>query len=606
MELLEKDATATAVTAVHTPETLTEELIADQATDLSSAAIPTTIDTVFERMRQIAGSDSDVDTDEIARLKQQFYALRNDALATARQAFIEAGGDPQDFTPGNEADEETFKQLMAAVKEKKAAIRARIEAEQAENLRKKQAIIDELRQMGADTDNVNRHYPRAKELQAEFKIIGEVPQQNATEIWKTFQDAVETFYDQWKVNKELRDYDFKKNLAEKQLILTEARALAEEPDPVVAFRRLQELHDKWRQTGPVAKEIREEIWAQFKDASAEVNKRYQTFFEERKQREAENEAAKADLCAQAEAIIAAPLESYAAWNKATREVLDIQQKWKSLGYASRRANNALFARFRTACDKFFADKAAFFTSMKDELSRNLEAKTALCEQAEALKDSTDWRKTTDTLVELQRRWKTIGTVPKRHSDAIWKRFTEACDYFFEQKKHATTDVRRTEQANLRTKRDIVRQLQELNAPDCPTPRKEAIDTINTLRAQWQNTGHVPFRDKDKLHDLYRETVRQLFDRYDINENRARMESFQTDIETMSADPARLSRERERMARIYENRRAELKTYENNLSFLTAKSKSGNSMINELERNILRLKANIADLEQRIKLIDEKL
>lgn len=606
MELLEKDANPQAEETAQTLMTQPEaaETTAPEETAETTALTATDL---IDRLKELVKQDeAEISTEEVTRIKQQFYSLRNDALHTARQAYIEAGGDPESFTPDANPEEEQLKVLLAEIKEKKAALRARIEAEQLTNLTKKQAIIEELTQMSADTDNVNRHYPRAKELQAEFKSIGEVPPQNATEIWKNFQEAVEKFYDQWKVNKELRDYDFKKNLAEKQLIITEATSLAEEQDVITAFKRLQELHDKWRETGPVAKDLREELWAQFKDASASVNKRYQAFFEERKQREMKNESAKTLLCERIEAIVPESLTTYSAWNKATNDILEAQQEWKTLGFASKKANNALFARFRAVCDNFFAAKAEFFRNMKDELSQNLQAKIELCEQAEAVKESSDWRKTTDILVELQKRWKTIGTVPKKQSDAVWQRFNEACDYFFDRKKQATTDVRKTEQANLKTKRDIVAELTALNAPDCTIPRKEAIEQIHSLRAKWQSTGHVPFREKDKLHDLYRETVRNLFDKYDIHETRARMESFEAGIDTMSSDKTRLSRERERLMRIYETRRAELKTYENNLSFLTAKSKSGNSMINELERNIQRIKDNITELEKKINIIDSKL
>lgn len=459
--------------------------------------------------------------------------------------------------------------------------------------------------MSADTDNVNRHYTRVKELQAEFKETGEVPQVNATEIWKSFQDAVERFYDQWKVNKELRDYDFKKNLAEKQLLIEEAAKLADEPDVVVAFRRLQELHDKWREIGPVAKEYREDIWNTFKDRSAVINKRYQAFFEERKQREQENETAKTALCERIEAIDTNVLTSYAAWNKATKEIIDAQEEWKKLGFASKKSNNALFARFRQCCDRFFAGKAEFFQSLKDELSRNLEAKTALCEQAEALKDSTDWKATTDKIVELQKQWKTIGSVPKKHSDAIWRRFLDACDHFFHQKKSASSETRKTEQANLAAKREIVETLTALNSPEADTPRNEAIATINNLRAKWQQTGHVPFREKDKLHDDYREVVRQLFDKYDIHENRARQASFEATVNEIASDKSKLNRERERLMRAYETRRNDLQTYENNMSFFNATTKSGGSMLRELEHKIQRIKADIADLEKKIELIDTK-
>ena len=568
---------------------------------------PVRMDDVMNRLRELAASDGEIiTTDEIGRLKQQFYSLVNESMAVQRDEFIAAGNDPEAFNPVPVAEEPEFKDLMAKVKEVKALYRERVEAEQLRNLERKNAIISELMSMADDTDNVNRHYPRAKELQVEFKEIGEVPQQNTTQIWKSFQEAVEHFYDQWKVNKELRDYDFKKNLSEKQLLIDEAKALTTEEDVVIAFRRLQELHEKWRETGPVAKEIREEIWQEFKDASAEINKRYQAFFEERKQREQANEAAKTALCERIEAITPDTLTSYSAWNKATETIMEAQKEWKTLGYASRKANNQLFSRFRATCDAFFAAKGEFFKTMKNNLAENLAAKTKLCEQAEALAASTEWRKTSDELVELQKKWRSIGAVPKKHSDQIWQRFMTACNTFFDNKKHATTDVRRTEQANLKVKKSIVAELTALNAPDAAIDRAEAIEKINALRARWQETGHVPFKEKDKLHDTYREVVRQLFDKYDVHEKRQRMDSFQSSIDAISSDRAKLLRERDRMMRAYESRKSELATYENNLSFLSARSRSGASMLGEIERNIERLKNSLKELEEKIQFIDGKL
>lgn len=568
---------------------------------------PVRMDDVMNRLRELAASDGEIiTTDEIGRLKQQFYSLVNESMAVQRDEFIAAGNDPEAFNPVPVAEEPEFKDLMVKVKEVKALYRERVEAEQLRNLERKNAIISELMSMADDTDNVNRHYPRAKELQVEFKEIGEVPQQNTTQIWKAFQEAVEHFYDQWKVNKELRDYDFKKNLSEKQLLIDEAKALTTEEDVVIAFRRLQELHEKWRETGPVAKEIREEIWQEFKDASAEINKRYQAFFEERKQREQANEAAKTALCERIEAITPDTLTSYSAWNKATETIMEAQKEWKTLGYASRKANNQLFTRFRATCDAFFAAKGEFFKTMKNNLAENLAAKTKLCEQAEALAASTEWRKTSDELVELQKKWRSIGAVPKKHSDQIWQRFMTACNTFFDNKKHATTDVRRTEQANLKVKKSIVAELTALNAPDAAIDRAAAIEKINALRARWQETGHVPFKEKDKLHDTYREVVRQLFDKYDVHEKRQRMDSFQSSIDAISSDRAKLLRERDRMMRAYESRKSELATYENNLSFLSARSRSGASMLGEIERNIERLKNSLKELEEKIQLIDGKL
>lgn len=582
----------------------------DSTSDENTKTI-VTVDDVLRRLRALVDDSSDeISSDELSRLKQQFHHLYKSQKPN-RETAGDAGVDNEIIAQGNDTTAETpvekeFRELMTAAKEKKTALRQRIEAQQTENLNRKKEIIDEINTMSSDTDNVNRHYPRVKELQNEFKAIGEVAQQYATENWKAYQDAIEHFYDQWKVNKELRDYDFKKNLSEKQLLIDEAKKLHNEPDVVVAFRRLQELHDKWREIGPVAKEFREEIWATFKDESAIINKRYQAFFEERKKNELENEAAKIRLCETIEAIDLNTLSTYAAWNKATRTILEAQEQWKQLGYASRKTNNQLFNRFRKSCDEFFAKKAEFFHSLKDEMNRNLEAKTALCEEAEALKDSTDWKTTSEKFVSLQKRWKEIGTVPKKQSDTIWARFLAACDYFFQQKKSATSATRKAEQTNLAEKKKIVAELTELNSADATASREDAIARINRLRQLWQETGHVPFREKDKLHDTYRETVRQLFDKYDINETRARRQSFEASVKEMASDRNRISHERERLMRAYESRRSELQTYENNLGFFNSKSKSGDSMIRELQNKIQRLKADIADLESKITFLDSNI
>lgn len=623
MELLDHEANAPQQDAIATPNASEFDAVESQSVEMNDVeetkdetvetsiaeeeTAPATKESLLTRLAEIAALEPEqIDADAVSRIKQQFYYLHNDALHTAREAFIAAGNAPEAFVPQPDEAEAQLKALLAQVKEKKATLRAQIEAQQLRNLELKEAVIAELNQMSADTDNVNRHYPRAKELQAQFKEIGEVAQEKSTEIWKAFQEAVEHFYDQWKVNKELRDYDFKKNLAEKQLLIDEATRLDQEPDVITAFKRLQDLHEKWREIGPVAKEYRESIWATFKDVSAVVNKKYQAFFEERKKREQENEEAKTRLCELIEAIDLDSLNGYSAWNKATQQIIQAQEEWKTLGYASRRANNTLFARFRHTIDRFFAAKAQYFQTLKDEQSTNLQAKIALCEQAEALKDSTDWKQTTQKLVELQKQWKTIGAVAKKQSDQVWARFMAACDHFFQQKKESNAGTRKTEQTNLATKRAIVDELTALNTPEATTPRDEAIARIHQLRAQWQETGHVPFREKDRLHDAYREVVRQLFDKYDIHENRARQASFEANINDISSDKQKLSRERERLMRAYEARRNELKTYENNLGFFNSRTRGGDQMLKELERKIQHLRADIADLEQKIDLVTSKM
>ncbi|MBQ1611289.1 MAG: DUF349 domain-containing protein, partial [Muribaculaceae bacterium] len=385
--------------------------------------------------------------DAVLQLKAAFFALRKDELAKEKEAFVAAGNDEAAFVPAEDADELKVKDLLNELKEKKAEFNAAQDAIKLANLEKKQAIIEQIFEITSDPDNVNRQYNKVQQLQQEFKALGEVPAPNVTEIWKKYQVVVEKFYDLLKMNKELRDYDFKKNLEIKQQLCLDAEQLDELPDVVDAFKQLQALHNSWRETGPVAKEIREELWARFKNASSVINKKYQTFFEERKANEKANADAKTALCEQIEAISTEGLNSYQAWDNATKQIIALQEEWKKLGFASRKVNTELFTRFRKSCDDFFAQKAAFFKKMKEELSTNLAKKTALCEKAEALKDSTDWKKTTDELVALQKEWKTIGPVVKKHSDAIWKRFIAACDYFFEEKKKQTSNIHTQEHQN---------------------------------------------------------------------------------------------------------------------------------------------------------------
>lgn len=560
---------------------------------------------IVERLAVIAELPAaEISREGVSRMKQLFYAAKNKEIEALKAAYAEAGNDPAAFEAPADPAEERLQALLNEVKDKKAALAAEQEAARQANLEKKDGIIATLTEMSADTDNVNRHFPRFKELQQEFKEIGEVPPTAATDVWKRYQDAVERFYDQLKINKDLRDYDFKKNLDTKQLLCDEAEKLIEEPDVITAFKRLQDLHEKWRETGPVAKEIRDEIWTRFKDASAAVNKKYQAFFEERKTRELKNEMAKTEICERVEALDFSNLKSYNAWEEMTKQILQAQDDWKKLGFASKKMNNALFARFRETCDKFFTAKAEYFKNMKDELSANLAKKIALCEKAEALKDSTDWRATTDALVELQKEWKTIGTVPKKHSDSVWHRFLAACDHFFEQKKKNTTDTRSAEQANLKLKKEIIAELKAIDLE--ATPKADAIAKVKELSAKWQQIGHVPFRDKDKIYDSYRELINKLHADLNMRQSREAMNRFENSIDEMAGDEIKLLRERERMLRAYEQRRSELNTYENNMGFFNSKSKSGEAMLREMERKIQRIKDDLKSLEEKIKLIDTKL
>lgn len=546
---------------------------------------------------------ADIQRDHLTRLRQHFTNIRKQEIEDLRNAWAEEGNPPEDFKDAEDPEELEFNEIVNQVREKKNAWAAQQEQLRQDNLKAKNEIIEKIIALALDTDNVNRTFPVYRELQEQFNAIGEVPPTEETNLWKRFQDAREQYSDNLKINKELRDYDFKKNLDSKYLLIEEAVALDKEEDVIVAFRRLQDLHEKWRQIGPVAKELREEIWQKFKDASAAINKKYQAFFEERKAAESANEAAKTVLCERIEDLDFSKLSSFNQWDEMTKQIIELQNEWKSLGFASRRANNTLFSRFRQRCDEFFAAKAAYFKAVKEEYAANLAKKTALAEKAEALKDSTDWKKAGDEFVAMQKEWKTIGAVPKKHSDAIWKRFLSACDYFFDQKKQATSGQRSIEQANLKTKREILDALQELaKAEDA----EAAAKTLRELQDKWQQTGHVPFRDKDKINDGYRAAVQAVRRALNISENHARNERFEQNLAQMEGDRGKLLREREHLLRILDNRRNEIRTYENNLGFLSSKSKSGLSMVDGFKLKIERLKEDITSIEDKIKLIDSKL
>lgn len=543
---------------------------------------------------------AEIAREEVSRLRQHFAALRKAEVDAAREAFVAAGNAVEEFKEEASLLEEKFKEVLEAIKEKKARYLAELEEKRAANLKRKNEIIAEIETLAQDTDNVNRSFPRYRELQDEFNALGEVPPTDETDVWRRYQEAREHYSDNLKINKELRDYDFKKNLEQKEQIIADAVTLGKEGDIVAAFRKLQELHANWRQIGPVAKELREEIWSRFKEATLVVNRRYQTYFEERKAREAENEAGKIAICERVEALDFSNLKTFAAWDEMTEKLKQAQEDWKKLGFASRKMNNALFNRFRATCDTFFALKAEYFRQVKEELAANLAAKLALVEKAEALKDSTDWKDATDQFVELQKEWKTIGTVPKKHSEAVWKRFQTACDYFFEQKKAATSGVRRTEQANLQAKRDLIKELDKINAD---MTKEDARALISDLQERWKLVGHVPFRDKDAVYEAFRNRIQEVRAEFDLGTGRQPRRDGRPESGRRSAAPA-LS-ERERQMRLLETRRAELRTYENNLGFLNAKSNSGNSLVQSFQQKIERLRADIATLEDKIRDLDKE-
>ena len=552
---------------------------------------------LVEMMRQMAARPIEEVKDEVQAIKAAFFALRHEEISKEKEEFLANGNEESDFTAKEDAEENVLKELLNVLKERRSEYNAAQEANREANLEKKRQIIALINEIANDPDNINRQFNRVKQLQQEFKDTGEVPATADTEVWKEFQRATERFYDVLKVNRELRDYDFKKNLELKQQLCEEAEALDEEADIVAAFRKLQELHTNWREIGPVAKELREELWARFKAASSAINKKYQTFFEDRKSKEKENADAKTALCEQIEQISTDNLKTYAQWDEVTKQIIALQEDWKKLGYASRKANAALFARFRKSCDEFFAKKAEFFKSMKEELSANLAKKTELCERAEALMDSTDWKEASEKFVEMQKEWKTIGPVVKKYSDTVWKRFIAACDHFFDQKKKQNVNIHAVEHDNLKAKKEIIATLKET----IENGGEEAAQKVRELMDRWQGIGHVPFKEKDKVYAQYKELIDKAFDTLNMRGSRPSGDGGSRGGR-QSFNERGLS-ERDRLVRTYEQRTSELKTFENNMGFLTANTKSGNSLVQEMERRIARLKEELAELEQKIRDID---
>ena len=558
---------------------------------------------LLDTLTELVEKPVDEVKDDVAAVKHAFYSLRKAEIEKEFAAFKENGNEEAAFAPKPDEAEEKLKELLNKYKERRAERLAELEAEMRVNLEKKLKVLDEFDEIVKDADGINKHYQRFQQLQQDFRTIGNVPPSEDKALWKRYQSVTEQFYDLWKINKELRDYDFKKNLEAKQQLCEAAEKLSEEKDVVTAFKKLQELHDKWREIGPVVKELREDLWKRFKDASTVINKRYQEFFEKRKADEKENEVAKIAICEEAEKLDFKGVDSFSKWNEMTKQIIALQERWKTLGFASRKVNNELFARFRKACDEFFSHKAEFFKKIKEESAGNYEKKVRLCERAEALKDSTEWKKTTDALIALQKEWKTIGPVNKRNSNALWKRFVAACDYFFENKNKNRTDGNRQELENLAAKRAVIEKLRAL---DGTMPKEELRKYLKELSAEFQKIGHVPYKEKDKVYDEYRMLLDEAYDKFGINGSRIQLDNYAGNVEEMSADKNKLYREREKLMRQYEQKRNEVKTYENNMCFLNVTSKSGNNVLKEMERRIAKAKEELAVFEKKIELLDEKL
>lgn len=585
-----------------TTETPVEEISADKQTE--PAPKVQTKKEVLNRLNELAQDAENASKQELDGLKQTFYKLHNAEQEAARKAFIENGGAAEDFTPQPDAIEITFKETMASIKEKRSALANELEKQKEDNLQVKLSIIEELKELVESPDDANKSYNEFKKLQQQWNEVKLVPQGKVNELWKNYQLYVEKFYDILKLNNEFREYDFKKNLEIKTHLCEAAEKLAEEPDVVSAFHQLQKLHQEFRDTGPVAKELREEVWSRFKTASTAVNRRHQQHFEALKEAEQHNLDQKTVICEIVEAIEYDELKTFTAWENKTQEVIALQNKWKTIGFAPQKMNVKIFERFRKACDEFFKKKGEFFKSLKEGMSANLEKKKELCEKAEALKDSTDWKETADILSKLQKEWKTIGPVPKKYSDTIWKRFISACDYFFEQKGKATSSQRSVEQENLEKKKEIISRLTTLNEA---AETEEASKEVRELMKEWNAIGHVPFKEKDRIYKQYHGLIDQLFDKFNISASNKRLSNFRSSINNIQGEGSQsLYREREKLVRTYENMKNELHTYENNLGFLTSSSKKGNSLLTEINRKVEKLKADLDLVLQKIKVIDESM
>ncbi len=599
---LEEEKQAAEVSETATAETPAEETSTENTTETTVQRL--TKAEVIERLKAIADDVENVPKTEIDSLKQTFYKLHNAEQEAARKKFVDDGGAPEDYVPTPDPQEEEMKNIMSVIRSKRSELAAEVEKQKEMNLQVKLSIIEELKDLLESPEDANKNYTEFKRLQQQWNEVKLVPQASVNELWKNYQLYVEKFYDLLKLNNEFREYDFKKNLEIKTHLCEAAEKLAEEPDVVSAFHQLQKLHQEYRETGPVAKELREEIWARFKAASTAVNRRHQQHFDALKEAEQQNLDQKTVICEIIEGIDYNELTNFAAWDNKTQEIIALQNKWKTIGYAPQKMNVKISERFRAACDTFFNKKAEFFKAVKESMSENLEKKRALCEKAEALKDSTDWKATADVLVKLQKEWKTIGPVAKKHSDAIWKRFIAACDYFFEQKNKAGASQRTEEQANLEKKRDIIARLEAIGED---TDADTAIDQVRNLMKEWNAVGFVPFKEKDKVYKQYHALVDKLFERYNLSQSSKKLSNFKSTLSNIQEGGAQtLYREREKLARAYENMKSELQTYENNLGFLNASSKKGNSLLTELNRKVEKLKADIDLVKEKIKAVDESI
>ena len=591
-------------TPVETPEVTAEAAVVESDNAEENAAGKLTKEEILNRLQALVDAPIETVRGEVESLKQAYYKIRRNEVDELRKAFVEQGGDEKDFTAPEDTQENFLKELLGSYKEKKAAYLAEEEKQKAENYEIKLQLIEQLKMLCESQDDFNKLYNEFKDIQQKWKEIKLVPEEHANELWKEYQTYSEAFYDLIKINNQFRDYDFKKNLELKTALCEAVEKLQDEKDIISAFHQLQKLHQQWREIGPVAKDLREELWSRFKAASTVINKRHQQHFENLKAKEQENLEAKTAICEQIEGIDYTALKTFKDWDEKNNEVLALQQKWRTIGFTPKKHNTKIFERFRAACDVFFTKKTEFYKAIKTEMEKNLEKKRALCEKAEALKDSTDWKGTTEKLIALQKEWKTIGQVTRRHSDSIWKRFITACDYFFDNKNKNVSSQKSEEQANLEAKKALIEKVKTM---DESLETEEAISTLKEWIAEWNEIGHVPFKEKDKVYKAFHEAVDAQFDRLKVDQRDRRMKSYRNNVSEMAGKgKGKLYSERDRLMRTYERMKNDLQTYENNIGFLSISSKGGSGLVKEMERKIEKLKAEMELTVKKIEAIDENL
>lgn len=582
-------------------ETVVETPAAAEGESDNADSRPADRQEIIERLKAIAESDDVLNCKaETESLKVQFYRMRTAEIEAAQQEFVAQGGEVSLFVPTADELEEPFKEAMAQIKAKRNAWIAAQEQEMKANLAKKEALLEKLQTLVEKASQGTPEVNEFKALQTEWKDIKNVPQENVTSLWKKYQLLVEQFYDVLKINHEFREYDFKKNLEIKTRLCESAEALENEEDVINAFRQLQQLHNEFRETGPVSPELREEIWTRFKTASTIVNRRHQEHFEAKKELEKDNLDKKAAICEQIEAINNSTLTSYQAWNNATEQILQLQAQWKEIGFAPQKMNLKIFERFRAACDEFFKQKSEFFKEAKNALTNNLERKKALCELAEQLMESEEWKATADKLTKIQKEWKEIGPVPQKHSEALWKRFVTACDTFFERRNAANSSQRSVEQENLKQKREVIEALKGI---DTTMPADEQTKQISALTAKWNAIGFVPFKEKDKVYKEYKQVLNTLYEKLHLDANERRLNNFRNNI---GKGGNSLQRERDHLIRQYEALKNEIATYENNIGFLSVSNKKGASLVDVMRQKVDKLKQDAQVILQKIHLVEEEI